>query len=176
MCRETVHLAGAALQGRGTIIRENGRRWDGLRPWQALLKAKTLRNSMSLIAGSAFHVDPNVNLCQWKTNANEYEATTGEIIASLIRRSTNLNKMAPLDLRQHLMLNQLRLDTADAISDEVQDCYEAVEEVNKDAKGTPEFVAPVRETGVPYKFGKGGTKGKGKMHHGLGYQPHGGKQ
>ena len=74
------------------------------------------------------------------------------------------------------MLNQQRLDTAIAISDEVQDCCEAVEEVNKDAKGTPEFVAPVTEPGVPYQFGKGGTKGKGKMHHGLGYQPHGGKQ
>ena len=30
---------------------------NGLQAWQALLKAKTLRDPMSLIVGSAFHVD-----------------------------------------------------------------------------------------------------------------------
>ena len=117
-----------------------------------------------------------MNLRQWKRNANEYEATTGERITNLIRRSIYLNKVALLDMRQHLMLNQQRLDTADAISDEVVEYCERMEEFNKDAEDTPGSVAPVRETGVPYQFGKGGTKGKGKMHHGLGYQPHGGKQ
>ena len=47
------------------------------------------------------------------------------------------------------------------------------------------FIAPVgkglakgaKPNGVPYNFGKGsGTKGKGKMHKGLGFQPERGEQ
>ena len=77
-----------------------------------------------------------------------------------------MNKIAPQDMRQHLMLNQSRLS--------------ATEEFSRDDKNQAGFIAPVikdpvkggKPNGVPYNFGKGsGTKGKGKMHKGLRFQP-----
>ena len=76
------------------------------------------------------------------------------------------------DMRQHLMLNQSRLSTAE-------------EEFSRDDKGQAGFVAPVgkglakggKPDGLPRNFGMGcGTKGKGKMHKGLGFQPECGEQ
>ena len=71
-------------------------------------------------------------------------------------------KGKPPDMRQQLMLNQHRLDTAEAISDKFEEYCEAVEGFNNDAKESPGCVAIVTEKGVPYNFGKGGTRGKGK--------------
>ena len=65
-------------------------------------------------------------------------------------------------MRQQLMLNQQRFDTAEAISDKFEEYCEAVEEFNNNAKESPGCVATMTEKGVPYNFGKGGTRGKGK--------------
>ena len=48
-------------------------------------------------------------------------------------RNIYLNETAPLDMRHHLMQNQLKLDTAEAISDEIEEYCEAMKEFNKDA-------------------------------------------
>ena len=74
------------------------------------------------------------------------------------------------------MLNQQRLHTAEAISDEIEEYCEAMEEFNKDAKEPLGFASPVVGKGVPYNIGEGGTKGKGNMHWGLGLQPQRGEQ
>ena len=58
--------------------------------------------------------------------------------------------------------------------------WDATEEFSRDDKNQAGFTASVgrgptkggKPNGVPYNFGKGGgTKGKGKMHKGLGFQP-----
>ena len=69
-----------------------------------------------------------------------------------------MNQIAPQDMRQHLMLNQSRLSTA--------------EEFSGNDKGQAVFITPVakgpakggKPDGVPHNFGKSGSKGKGKMH------------
>ena len=70
-------------------------------------------------------------------------------------------------MRRHLMLNQQRFDTAEAISDKFEEYCEAVEEFNHNAKESPGCVATMTEKGVPYNFGKGGTRGKGKCRRNL---------
>ena len=76
---------------------------------------------------------------------------------------------------QHLMLNQQRLETAETISDEIEEYWEAMEEFNKDAKDSPAFVAPVKQ-GAPNNSGEGAPKSEGNVHKGLGYQPQRGEQ
>ena len=95
-----------------------------------------------------------------------------------------MNKIAPQDMRQHLMLNQPRLSTAKEVAWEIEDYWDATEEFSRDDKGQAGFIAPVGEgpvkggklNGVPQNFGKGGTKGKRKIHNGLGFQPERGEQ
>ena len=89
-----------------------------------------------------------------------------------------MDKIAPQDIRQHLMLNQ-------SLAQEIEDYWDATEEFSRDDKGQAGFIAPVgkgpakggKSNGVPYNFGKGsGTKGKGQMHKRLGFQPERGEQ
>ena len=96
-----------------------------------------------------------------------------------------MNKIAPQDMRQHLMLNQSRLSTAEEVAQEIENYWDATEEFSLDDKNQAGFIAPVGEgpakggkpNGVPYNFDKGsGTKGKGKIHKGLGFQPERGEQ
>ena len=96
-----------------------------------------------------------------------------------------MNKIAPQDMRQHLMLNQSRLSTAEEVAQEFEDYWDATEEFSRDDKNQAGFIAPVgkglakggKPNGVPYNFGKGsGTKGKGQIHKGFGFQPERGEQ
>ena len=89
-----------------------------------------------------------------------------------------MNKIAPQDMRQHLMLNQSRLSTAEEVAQEIEDYWDATEDFSRDDKGHAGFIAPVgkgpakggKPNGVPYNFGKsGGVKGTGKIHKGLGF-------
>ena len=91
-----------------------------------------------------------------------------------------MNKFAPQDMRQLLMLNQSRLSTAEEVAQEIEHYWDATEEFSRDDKGQTGFIAPVgrgaakggKPHGVPYSFGNGsGTKDRGKMHKGLGYNP-----
>ena len=96
-----------------------------------------------------------------------------------------MNKIAPQDTRQHLMLNQSRLSTAEEVAQEIEDYWDAIEEFSRDDNNHAGFIAPVgkdlvkggKPNRVPYNFGKGsGTKGKGKMQKGLGFQLERGEQ
>ena len=65
-------------------------------------------------------------------------------------------------MRQHLMLSQSRLITAEEVAQEIEDHWDATEEFSLDDKNQAGFVAPVGEgpakggkpSGVPYNFGK----------------------
>ena len=95
-----------------------------------------------------------------------------------------MNTIAPQGVRQHLMLNQSRLSTAEEVAQAIEGYLDATEEFSRDDKNQAGFIAPSgkglkggKRNRVPYNFGKGsGTKGKGKMHGGLGFQPKRGQQ
>ena len=121
----------------------------------------------------------------WNKNDEEYATRTGERVSDGTQRAVYVNKIAPQDMRQHLMLNQFRLCTAEEVAREIEDYWDATEEFSLGAKGQAGFIAPVGEglakggkpNGVPRNFGKGsGTKGKGEMRSGLGFQPERGEQ
>ena len=74
-------------------------------------------------------------------------------------------------MRQHLILNQSRLSTAEGLAKEIEDCWDATEKFSRDDKDHAGFIAPVgkgpakgrKPNGVPNSFGKGsGTKDKEK--------------
>ena len=83
-----------------------------------------------------------------------------------------MNKIAPQDMRQHLMmLDQSRLSTAEEVALEIEDNWDATEEFSRDDNNQAGLIAPVGKgpakggklNGVPYNIGKGsGTKGKRK--------------
>ena len=52
-----------------------------------------------------------------------------------IRRAACMNKIAPQDMRQHLMLNQFRLSTAEEVAQEIEGYWDAIEEFSRDDKG-----------------------------------------
>ena len=45
-----------------------------------------------------------------------------------------MKKIAPQDMRQHLMLNQSRLSTAEEVAQAIEDSWDATEEFSRDDK------------------------------------------
>ena len=90
---------------------------NGYQAWQALLRAQTARNATNfwnqLLEPTFTSADPRINIRQWNKNAEEYATRTGERAGDGIRRAVYMNEIAPQDMRQHLMLNQSRLSTAE---------------------------------------------------------------
>ena len=54
-----------------------------------------------------------------------------------------MNEVAPQDMRQHLMLNQSRLSTAEEVAQGIEDYWDAAEEFSRDDKKQAGFIAPV---------------------------------
>ena len=77
---------------------------------------------------------------------------TGERVSDGIRRAVYMNQIAPQDMRQHLMLNQSRLSTAEEVAQEIEDYWDATEECSLDDKNQAGFIAAVGEG--PAKGGK----------------------
>ena len=105
-------------------------------------------------------------------------STRHEPVSHGIRRTGYMNTIAPQDMRQHMMLNQSRLSTAEEVAQAIEDYWDATEEFSRDDMGQAGFIAPVgkgpaiggKPNGVPYNFGKSsGTEGKGIMLKGLGF-------
>ena len=85
---------------------------NGYQAWQALLRARPARNATNLLnqllEPTFTSPDPLINLRQWNENAQEYATRTSERVSDGFRTAVCLNKVAPKDTRQHLMLNQSR--------------------------------------------------------------------
>ena len=85
---------------------------NGYQAWQALLRARTARNATNLLnqllEPTFTSPDPRINLRQRNKNCEEYVTRTGERASDGIRRAVYMNKIAPQDMRQHLVLNQSR--------------------------------------------------------------------
>ena len=88
---------------------------------------------------------------QWNKNAEEHATRTGERASDGIRRPVYMNKIAPQNMRQHLMSNQSRLSTAEDSAQEIEDHWDATQEFSCDDKGQGGFIAPVGFG--PEKFG-----------------------
>ena len=117
---------------------------NDLQAWQVSLRAKTLRNTMSLTNQL---LDPRLTLSDPRVN-------TGGTISDQISGRIYLNRKALLKMRHRLMLNPRRLDTVEAISEEIEEYVDAVKGFITDSKKPPGCVAPVMETGVSYNVGK----------------------
>ena len=95
-------------------------------------------------------------------NAEKHATRTSERVSDGIRRAVYMNKIATQDMRQHLMLNQSRLSTAEEVDQDIEDYWDATEEFSRDDKNQTGFIAPVgkgpveggKPNGVPYNFGK----------------------
>ena len=91
-----------------------------------------------------------------------------------------MNKIAPRNMRQHLMLNQARLNTAEDVAQDIEDYWDAIEEFSRDQKGQAGFIAPVgKGPEKQEKGGKQGGKSKDKdvrCTKGIGFQPERGEQ
>ena len=161
---------------------------NGYQAWQALLRARTARNATNLLnqllEPTFTSPDPRIRFRQWTKNAEEYATRTGERVSDGIRRAVYVNKIAPQDMRQHMMLNQSRLRTAEEVAQEIEvywmqpRSFRVMTRTKLDSllqgKGPVKGGKP---NGVPYNFVKGsGTKGKGNMHTGLGFEPERGEQ
>ena len=113
---------------------------NGYQAWQALSRARTARNATNLLSQllepTFTSPDPRINIRQWKKNAEEYATRTGERVSDGIRRAVYMNKIAPQDMRQHLMLNQSRLSTAEEVAQEIGDHWDATEEFSRDDKAS----------------------------------------
>ena len=92
---------------------------NGYQAWQALLRARTPRTATNLLnqllEPTFTSPDPRINLRQWNNDAEEYATRTVERESDGIQRAVCMNKIAPQDMRQHLMLNQSRLSTAEEV-------------------------------------------------------------
>ena len=112
---------------------------NGYQAWQALLRVRTARNATNLLNQSLKPTftspDPRINLRQWNKNAEEYATRTGERVSDGIWRAVYMNKIAPQDMRQHLMLNQSTLSTAEEVAQQIEDYW--------DDKNQAGFIAPV---------------------------------
>ena len=122
---------------------------NGYQAWQALLRARTARNATNLLNQlldpTFTSPDPRINFRQWNKNAEEYATRTGERVSDGIRRAVYMNKIAPQDMRHHLMLNQSRLSTAEEVAQEIEDYWDATEEFSRDDKNQAGFIVQMEK-------------------------------
>ena len=151
--------------------------------WQALLRVRTARNATNLLnmllEPTITSPDPRIHLRRWNKKADECATRTGDRVSDGIRRAVYMNKIALQDMRQHLMLNQARLTSAEDVAQEIEDYWDATEEFSRDEKNQGGFVAPVGKGFVRQEKGEkhgGKSKGKGKLDKALGFQPERDKQ
>ena len=85
-----------------------------------------------------------------------------------------MNEIAPQDMRQHLMLNESCLCTAEEVAQEIGDCWDATEEFSRDEKDLAGFIAP--DGKGPEKQEKGRKQGGKRRDRGLGFKPERGEQ
>jgi hypothetical protein len=180
----------------------NSEEGNGFMAWRDLCRAKMIRSSTALIKKlmepEFKSADPRVNLKTWQKEAQSYFDKTGETVPEAIRRTVYVNKVSPLELRQHLIMNQSRLLTSADIEDEIMEYCDAMEDYGQARTGLvaaaqpaeygdqdcwddwsqhwdqPLVVAPVGKgdrKGDKKGDRKGDGKGKGKLHKGLGKNP-----
>jgi len=112
---------------------------NGFEAWKALIRTRTVRSATALMnklmEPDFTSSDPRVNLKAWNKQAQTYFEKTGERVADTIRRTVYINKVAPQDLRQHLMMNKARLQLCEDIAEEIEDYCDVQEEMDQSKDG-----------------------------------------
>ena len=82
---------------------------NGFQAWQNLLRSNQPRNNIAmlnrLLDPQFTSRDPRANLRQWNKDVAEYEKRCGEKGSEGIRKNVYLTKIAPAEMRQHLLLH-----------------------------------------------------------------------
>ena len=87
------------------------------------------------VTGTNIHVSRPANQSStMQQKCEEYATRTSERVSDGIRRAVYINKIAPQNMRQHLMLKQSRLSTAEEVALEIEDYWDATEEFSRDDK------------------------------------------
>ena len=129
---------------------------NGYAAWRDLCKSKMVRSSTALMRKlmepEFTNVDPRVNLKQWKKDAQAYFEKTGERVPDSIKPTVYVNKAAPHELRQHLMMNQTRLHLSDDVADEIEEYCDAMEDYGQGRDG----IVAATQQGWPGGIGQHG--------------------
>ena len=123
----------------------NAEEGNGFMAWRDLCRAKMVRSSTALIKKlmepEFKSTDPRVNLKSWQKAAQDYFDKTGETIPESIRRTVYVNKVAPPDMRQRLIMNQSRLLTSTDLEDEISEYCDAMGDFGQARTGLVAAVA-----------------------------------
>ena len=150
---------------------------NGLETWCLICRARLTKSHTAMLTQlmePKFHSsDARINLRIWQKAARYYASRTGERVPEAVKRTVYLNKIAPEAMKQHLLLNQTRLETSEDVANEIEEYCDAMQDMNESI-GNPGIVAGAnvitkdkhRDKGKGK--GKKGEKGKGKRYYGKG--------
>ena len=86
---------------------------NGFEAWRSLCRSKLARSSAAamgrLMEPTFASRDPRVNLQQWEQEALAFEQRFGEPIQESLRKTVYLEKIAPKEMKEHILMNQNRL-------------------------------------------------------------------
>ena len=98
---------------------------NGYEMWRYLCRAKLVKSAnarlQSLLNPTLPSLDPRVNLRWWRKEAIEYVFRTGEPVTDTMRRNDYIEKIAPSEMKQHLLMAASRVKTCEQIADEIED-------------------------------------------------------
>ena len=156
---------------------------NGCQAWQALLRAPTARNATNLLN----HLLDQTHESIFDDGTKMLRSTRHELVNAKVKVSEG-----------QFTWRKVHHKTCDSIWYWISPVWARLKKLprklkitgmqprnlSRDDKGQAGFNAPIgkgsakggKPKGVPYNFGKSGTKGKGKMHKGLGFQPEGGQK
>lgn len=104
---------------------------NGFMCWAQLCRARQTHSAEALLNSLMNPMlqsdDPRQNIAAWRRQSLEYESRTGERISDNMKRSIFQNKIAPVEIRQHLLLNRSKLLTSEVVADEIEEYQEALD-------------------------------------------------
>jgi len=104
-----------------------------LAAWRALRNARTTRSATGLpsqLLRPTFLAsqDPRVDGRLWNGEARQCTLRASEDVPEVVKRSARQNLDAPTDMKERLIPNQCRLETASDVAAEIEEYCHALEE------------------------------------------------
>ena len=147
---------------------------SGLEGWRVLCRAKLSRSStacMQALMNPVFTtMDPRVNVQQWDRDAMRFKERFDEVIPESLRMHVYIEKISPVDFRQHILMDKERYNTSDKIRQAIESYADAREESDQSLDPSSGYVSAIREVRKDHlkppgdkgdKGGKGNKGGKG---------------
>jgi len=153
-CAEVYTMLSLLMKDTASDFVKAAGRDEGFMVWRDLCKARQIQSQPArygkLVKPKFATTDVRTNMRNWFREVREYEERTGDKISDTARKSVLQDYIAPPEIRQHLLMNQSRLMTAEDIKQELEDYMDALEDSNA-VLGAAGIVAPIPP-------GKGGGK------------------